>query len=146
MSTDVTNRFLNQDKRYEEAVVMTVPAILKEGGGRANVLPTYLQGGESVKASVVEADTIIPKAYLIVDEAFPALAVLAVDIAGTAYFTGADLTVAGITVSAIEDKHFVNKQTIVATVGGVTGDIMQGKYRIVLSTIHPSLNNGQYAN
>jgi len=146
MTVNLTNRFLNENKRYTEGVVVTIPAVLNEGGGRTSSTPTYIQGSDSLTAQVVEADTIIQRAYLIVDEAFPAGALGAVDIAGSTYFTSIDLTATGITVSAIEDAHLANKQTVTTVVSGITGDVVTGKLRVVLDTMHPSLNNGQYAN
>jgi len=144
-STDITNRFLNQDKRYDEAVVVTVPAILSQGGGRSQAQPIYLQGGESVKAGVIEPDTIITGAFLIVDEAFPAGATVSVDIAGTSYFGSVDVTGTGMTVSTETNNFLAKSQTLVVVVSGVAGDITTGKLRVVLDTIHPSLKNGQFA-
>ena len=145
-TVNVTNLFLNENKRYSEDVVVTLPAILKAGGGRSQADPQYIQGGDALTAQVVEADTIIQKAYLIVDEAFPAGATLDVDIAGTAMFSTVDLTAGGLTVSTVDDKYFAKKQTVTSTISGVTGDVTTGKVRIVLATEHPSLKNGQYAN
>ena len=144
-TVNITDRFLNQDKRYDEAVVVTIPAILSQGGGRSQAQPVYVQGGDALTASVIEADTVISKAYLIVDEAFPAGATLDVDIAGTAYFTAVDLTVVGMAVSTEEDNYLANSQTVTSVVGGVAGDVTTGKARIVLDTIHPSLKNGMFA-
>ena len=143
---NITNRFLNENKRYTEAVVVTVPAILNEGGGRTQAQPTYLQGGDSMTAQVIEADTLITKAYLRVIEPFPAGALIAVDIAGSTMFTSIDGTATGVTVSSIEDLYLANTQTVTVVVTGITGDITTGKLAVVLDTIHASLNNGQYAN
>ncbi len=146
MATDVTQRFLNQDKREQEAVVMTIPAILKEGGGRTQSSPTYLQGGEALTAQVIEEDTIVTKAYIVVDEAFPTGALLNVNIAGTDFFIGVDGTATGLTVSTTEDQLFANPQTITVSIAGITGDITTGKARVLLETMHGSIRNGRYAN
>jgi len=98
-TVNLTNRYLNENKRYREDVVVTLPAVLNEGGGRNQSLPEYIQGSDDLISNVIEADTIIQKAYLIVDEAFPAGALLAVDAAGTAMFTAVDLTATGLTVT-----------------------------------------------
>jgi len=143
---NVTNRFMNENKRYTEAVVMTVPSVLQEGGGRSQAQPVYLQGGDSVTAQVIEADTLITKAYLNITEAFPAGALVAVDIAGSTMFTSIDATATGITVSTTEDLHLVNSQTITVVVTGITGDVLTGKLNVIVDTIHASLKNGQYAN
>jgi len=144
-TVNITNRYNNQDKRYAEAVVVTLPAQLEEGGVRLSTPPVYMQGGDAYTAAVVEKDTIIKKAYLVVDEAFPANAVIDVDIAGTAYFTSAAITAPGVTVSAVEDKYFANGQTVTCTVTGITGDILTGVARLVFDTASPSLKNGNYA-
>ena len=143
---DITARYLNQDKRYTEAVVVTVPAILSQGGGRSQADPVYVQGGDLLNASVIEEDTIITKAYLNIIEAFPVGAVVAVDIGGNAYFALVDGTVNGMVVSAIEDVHFEAGTSVVGvTITGITGDVLTGKLAVVLDTIHASLNNGQFA-
>ena len=145
-TVNITNRFLNENKRYTEAVVVTIPAVLNEGGGRTQNAPAFLQGGDSLAAQVIETDTLITKAYLNITEAFPAGALIAVDVAGTTYFTSIDGTATGVTVSTIEDSYLANKQTVTTVVSGITGDVTTGKLTIIFDTIHASLNNGQYAN
>lgn len=147
---NVKNLFLNENKRYREDVVVTLPAVLNQGGGRSNATPTYMKVADVHVAEVVEADTIVQKAYLIVDEAFAANSVLAATVGTTAIFAGADLATAGLVVSTTVDELVTAKSSVTATVTG-TGltagdDITVGKFRIVLATEHPSLNNGQYAN
>jgi len=136
-TVNLTNRYLNENKRYREDVVVTLPAVLNEGGGRNQSLPEYIQGSDDLIAHVVEADTIVQKAYLIVDEAFPAGALLAVDVAGTAMFTAVDLTAVGLTASATEDLYVPNKESVEAVITGIVGDVTTGKARIVLATEHP---------
>jgi len=145
-TVNVTNLFLNENKRYTEAVVVTIPAVLKNGGGRSQAEPVYIQGSDTLAAQVIEPDTLITKAYLNITEAFPAGALINVDIAGNAYFVGADGTLNGVVVSTIEDVHMWQKQTVSITVTGITGDVLTGKAVLILDTIHASLNNGQYAN
>ncbi len=142
---NITNRYNNQDKRYAESVAVTLPALLEDGGVRLSTPPVYMQGGDAYTAAVVEPDTIVKKAYLIIDEAFPAGTLLAVDIAGTTFFTGVDATATGLTVSTTEDEYFANGQTITVAPTGVTGDITTGVARVVLDTNSPSLKNGNYA-
>jgi hypothetical protein len=143
----VTNRFLNENKRYAEAVVMTCPAIIDEGSQRANIGPTYITSGDAWTAQTIEPDTIIQKVYLIIDEAFPSGTTVSVDIAGTAYLTDIAADATGMTVSTTEDVYIKNGQTI--TVGVVNGpagtEIQTGVARVVVDTVHPNLKNGQYA-
>ena len=142
---DITSRFLNQNKVEAEGIVVTVPAILKQGGGRSNAQPTYIQGGDAVTASVISADTLIKGAYLQIDEAFPAGTTLTVDIAGVVYFNDVDGTSAGFTVSTETNNFLKNSQTVLISVEGVTGDVTTGKARVMLDVFHPNLKNGQFA-
>ena len=143
---NITERFYNQDKRYAEAVIVTVPSQLMPGGGRTNNPTQFVQGGDELIASVVEPDTLIQKAYLIIEEAFPVGATLSVTIGTDAFFAAADATVVGLSVSLIEDIHSFDPKDAVIVVGGITGDVGFGKAKVVLDTIHPSLKNGMYAN
>jgi len=149
---NITNRFLNENKRYTEAVVVTVPSVLKQGGGRSQALPEYVQVADALTAGVIEKDTLVTKAYLIVDEEFPTGTVATkatITIGGTTYFTGVDVDATGVTVSSEVDNLFATGGDVVVTLAGAdsaTGDITTGKLRVVVDTIHPDLKNGQYAN
>jgi hypothetical protein len=142
---NITNRYNNQDKRFAESVVMTIPAQLESGGSRLSTPPVYVQYGDALTAALVEADTIIKRAYIIIDEALPASSLIAVDIAGTTYFTGIDGTATGLTVSTEEDTLLKNGQTITVSITGGSGDVISGLVRVVLDTVSPSLKNGNYA-
>lgn len=147
-TVNISNLFLNDNKRYREDVVVTVPAILNQGGGRANAAPTYAQYGDALTASVIEADTIVQKAYVIVDEAFATNAVAGITIGGTAFFTDLDVTSTGLSVSTEVDDLFANGGDVVVTLSGtgLSGNVTTGKLRVVVATEHPSIKNGQYAN
>lgn len=140
----ITNMYLNENKRYAEAVVVTLPAILNEGGGRAGSAPTYLLGGEDMVAAVIEADTIAKKVYLVVDEVLPTGITVDVTVGGVAMFTAVAVDALGLTASIVEDSHFSAKGTVVITASGTT-NITTGKLRVIVDAIHPSLKNGQYA-
>ena len=144
-TVNITNRYNNQDKRFAEAVVMTLPAQLEDGGARLTTPPVYIQYGDAQTAALVEPDTIIKGAYLVIDEAFPAGTTVDVDIAGTAYFTGVDVTATGLTVSTETNNFLKNGQTITVTFSGGSGDVTTGVARVVLDTVSPSLKNGNYA-
>jgi len=141
---DITPKFLNQNKRYSEAVVVTVPSILSTGGGRSQAQPIFIQGGDALTAQVIEANTLIKKVYLNVTEAFPAGALLNVDIAGTQYFVAVDGTSASLTVSTTEDVLLKKAQTVTITVTGVTGDVTTGRAEVIFDVIHSDLTNGQF--
>ena len=142
---NLTNRYNNQDKRFAESVVMTIPAQLEEGGARLATPPVYVQYGDAQTAAVIEPDTIAKGYYLVIDEAFPAGTTVDVDIAGTAIFTNVQVSSTGVTTSTVENTLYKNGQTITVTFSGSTGDVTTGVARIVIDTVSPSLKNGNYA-
>ncbi len=144
-TVNLTNRYNNQDKRFSESVAMTIPAQLEDGGVRLSTPPVYAQYGDAYTAAIVEPDTIIKGAYLVIDEAFPSGATVDVDIAGTAYFTGVAADATGLTVSTETNNFLKNGQTITVSFSGGTGDITEGLARVILDTVSPSLKNGNYA-
>ena len=146
MATNITNRFMNENKRYAEAVVVTVPAILSQGGGRSQAQPVYVQGADVLSANVIEHDTIIKKVYLNIQEAFPAGATVTATINGVDYFAAVDGTATGLTTSVEVDNHVDVPTSVDVTIGGIVGDVTTGKAVVVVDAIHPGLKNGQYAN
>jgi hypothetical protein len=146
----VADRWTNRQKRTTEALVVTLDHLLDEGKGNREA-PEYIKSWDGYTADVVEADTLITKVYCIVDECFPAGAALTVDIGGKAFFSsaaGLDSCTGNPIVSALEDVYFANGQTVTISVeiSGAPQDITQGKLRLVIETIAPSQNNGNYAN
>jgi hypothetical protein len=145
-TVDITSRFLNQNKVEAEGLVVTIPAILKAGGGRSNAQPTYIQGGDALTANVISEDTLIKGAYVSIDEAFPAGAELNVDIAGTQYFVAVDAAAGGAFYVSTETDNFLkNPQTVTVSITGVTGDVTTGKARVMFDVFHPNIKNGQFA-
>ncbi len=144
-TTDITSRFTNQQKRTAEALTIAFPSMLSEGGGRNGAAPVYLVGGDAYTAQVIEPDTIVKKVYVQIDEAFPAGALLNVNIAGTDFIVAADGTATGMVVSTEEDHFFANGQTVTISVAGVTGNITTGLARVFLDTVSTELKNGNYA-
>ena len=144
-TVDITTKFTNQDKREAEGIVITVPSVLKQGGGRSQAQPIFIQGGDALTASVIGKDTLIKGAYLRIDEAFPTGAKINVDIAGTQYFVAVAGDSVGFTVSAEADNFLANPQTVTISVTGVTGDVTTGKARVMLDVFHPNIANGNFA-
>ena len=103
----VADRWLNRQKRSTEAVVMTLDHILDEGKGSREA-PTYINEWDGYTADIIEPDTIITKAFIIVDEEFDSGMVANVDIGGVAFFSDAALPTAGMIASAMEDVYFKN--------------------------------------
>ena len=143
----IADRFNNRDKRYAESVVMTCPAVYDEGSPRTGSGDKTITSGDAYTAAIVEPNTIVKGAYLIIDEAFPTGATISVDIAGTSYFTDVAADSVGMTVSTLENQFLRNGQTIsVMVVNGAAGTpIAEGVARVVLDTVSTNLKNGNYA-
>lgn len=143
---NITNLFTNRDKRYAEAVVVTLPAQLEEGGARISTPPVYAQNDDTYTASVVEANSIVKTIYIIIDEAFPAGTELAVTVAGEAALAAIDGTVLGLTASAtITDLLVEAGGDVEITPSGGSGDITTGVARVVLDVVSTELKNGNYS-
>ena len=142
----IADRWLNRQKRSTEAVVVTLDSILSEGQGPRED-PEYIISWDGYTADVIEPDTIITKAFIIVDEEFPSGTVANVDVAGTSFFADAALPASGVVVSATEDVYFKRGQTVTISVnaGGSPAPITQGKLRVVFETVKTGLSDGAYA-
>ncbi len=147
MAITITEQFLNQDKRETEAITVTLPAVLDEGGGRTNAAPTYVVVAEEYLAAVAPKQSIVGKSYLVVEEAFPAGMLATVSIGGVALFTAVSVAAAGIAVSAVEDELLLagGDVSITITHATVTGNIETGKLKVVNSYIPYTVKNGRYS-
>jgi hypothetical protein len=147
MAVSITHDYLNQAKREEEALTVTLPSLLREGGGRAGTLPSYVQYGESYLASVVVKNSIAPKLYLVVEEAFPTGATATVTVGGTAAFTDLAVDATGANVSATEDVYFTTGGDVSITINHATetGNVNVGKLKVVVPYIPFDVKNGRYS-
>jgi hypothetical protein len=139
----ITSKFLNQMKRETEALAVTVPALLNEGGGRTNAAPEYVQGGVAYTAAVAPKEAITGKTYLLVEEAFPATTTVTITIGGTAVFTDAPVSSTGLTVSTVEDMLLLAGSDVSVTVSG-TGDVTTGKLQVITNYTPYTVKNGRY--
>lgn len=148
MATTITDKFLNQDKRETEALTVTLPAVLDEGGGRTNSLPTYVQVAEEFVAAVSPKEAVLGKSYLVVEEAFPAGMTVTVSINGTAIFTDVSVAAIGLTTSATEDVLLLTSGNVSITINHatVTGDVAVGKLKVVNNYTPYTVKNGRYSN
>ena len=142
--TNITSKYLNQDKREAEALTVTLPSVANVGGGRTQAAVTYNQFGEEYISYTVPGPAVLKKFYLVVEEAFPAGSTVEVLMGGTTIFTSAAVTSTGITVSTSEDQLTTNNNNISITVNGGTGDITTGLLRIVVDTVPYLEKNGRY--
>jgi len=145
MATNTTSKYLNQDKRESEAITVTLPAVSNIGGGRAQRSPVYNQFAEEYVAYVVPAGSIVQKAYVIIEEAMPAGALLEVTVGGTVVATGVLADAVAMTVAGTEDLWFPNDTNIKMVVTGGTGDILTGIAKVVVETIPYNEKNGRYS-
>lgn len=145
MATSITAKFLNQDKRETEALTVTLPSILEEGGGRLQSAPTYAQFGEDYIAAVAPKESVLGKSYLLVEEAFEATATATVTINGIALFTDAPVSATGLVTSTVEDELLLAGGDVVITLGTLTGDATVGKLKVVTNYTPYTIKNGRYS-
>ena len=143
---NITSRHLNQDKRTAEALVVTVPAIAQERGGRTLQPPLYYQFGDKLIATVLTPGTLVQKSYIVIEEAFPSGATVTVTVNGTAVFTDAAIDAKGTLVSTTEDQYVETGGTVEIVINGGTGDITVGKLKVVSEILSTNISNGNYAN
>jgi len=145
MATSITAKFLNQEKRESEALTVTLPAILDEGGGRTNAAVSYAQFGEDYSAAVSPKESVLGKSYLIVEEAFAATATVTVTLNGESLFTDAPISSTGMVTSTAEDVLLLTAGEMVITLGTLTGDALVGKLKIVNNYTPYTVKNGRYS-
>jgi len=145
MATSITSAYLNQDKRETEALTITLPSVLNDGGGRLNADPTYLQSGEDYVASVIPNECIISQTYLVVDEAFPTGAKVTVSVAGTEMFKDVAVDALGLTISTETDKFMKAGGDVKITVTSGSGDVKVGKLMVISNCISYAVKNGRYS-
>ena len=145
MATSITAKFLNQDKRETEALTVTLPAIIDEGGGRNQAAPVYAQFGEDYIAAVAPKEAILGKSHLVVEEAFAAAATVTVTINGIALFTDQAVAATGLFTSTVEDELLLTGGDIVITLGTLTGDALVGKLKVVNNYTPYTVKNGRYS-
>ena len=143
---NITGQFLNKDIREHESLVVTVPAVIVPTSGRTNAAPQYIQANDTLTASVVTAGSIMGKAYLVIEEAFPTGTTITVTGYGATLFNATVGTATGITVSTIVDKLMtVGGDVVVSILNATTGNILTGKVKVVIDTIPYNVKNGRYS-
>ena len=145
-TVNITGQFLNKEKRSHDTIVVTVPSVLVPTSGRTNAAPQYIQANDVMSAAVVEAGSVLTKAYLIIDEAFPTGTTITVTGYGQTLFTAVVATATGLTVSSVVDKYLAAGGSLtVAVLNASAGNIVTGKVRLVVDTISPLIKTGSYA-
>lgn len=143
---NVTGQFNNKEKREHEALVVTVPAVIVPTSGRTNAAPQYIQANDTATASVVPAKSIMGKAYLVIEEAFPTGTTITVTAYGFTIFSAIVATSTGLTISATVDKLMTTGGDVVVSVLNLTaGNILTGKVKVVIDTIPYTVKNGRFS-
>jgi hypothetical protein len=143
---NITGQFLNKDKREHEAIVVTVPAVIVPTSGRTNAAPQYIQANDTLTASIVPEKSIMGKAYLVIEEAFPAGTTITVTGYGATLFNAVVGTATGLTISTIVDKLMTTGGDVVVSILNATpGNILTGKVKVVIDTIPFNVKNGRYS-
>jgi hypothetical protein len=143
---NITGQFLNKDKREHESLVVTVPAVIVPTSGRTNAAPQYIQANDTLTASIVPEKSIMGKAYLVIEEAFPAGTTITVTGYGATLFNAVVGTATGLTISTIVDKLMTTGGDVVVSILNATpGNILTGKVKVVIDTIPFNVKNGRYS-
>lgn len=143
MATNLSAYFENNLRRVSEVGVGTLNAVISQSGDRLSNGDTFAKGGEDYLIYTIPKDSICPKIYFIVDEAFDAGTTAAVEtiVDGTSLVAGLDLATVGASVSSVEDTYFDDVDGFKIT---LNQDVTQGKVRMIAEFISCSTNNGIY--
>lgn len=142
-NVNISALFENNLRRVSEVGVTTLHAVLANDGARLGTAPVYAKGGDNHLSYNIPADSIVPKFYIIVDEAFDTGTTLAITTIKDGLLVGdaVDLTVVGATLGALNDTYF-------PAVDGVdlvlNQDVTMGKVRIICEYLSGETNNGAY--
>ena len=142
-SVNISALFENNLRRVSEVGVTTLHAVLANDGARLGTAPVYAKGGDQHLSYSIPADSIVPKFYFIVDEAFDTGTTLTVStISGLALVTDLDLAVEGTSVSTETDVSFPVSDGLNLV---LNQDVTQGKIRVLFEYISGSTNTGVFA-
>ncbi len=138
---NISSLFENNLRRVDEVGVGTLPAQLSTEGDRIGQTAVFAKGGDEHHIYTIPKDSIVPKIYFIVDEAFDAgtTALIKTIKDGTSLVAALDLATLGASVSTVEDSYFnsVDGFNII-----LSQDVTKGKVRVVADFMSCSTNNG----
>jgi len=143
MAINLSTQFENNLRRVSEVGVATLPAKIAVGGDRLGQADEFAKSGEDYQVYTIPADSIAPKIYFIVDEAFDAGATAQVKtiVDGTELVAALDLATVGASVSTVVDTYFSAADGFSIK---LNKDVTKGKLRCVAEFISASTNNGIY--
>ncbi len=142
-TVNISSLFENNLRKISEVGVAELNATINTSGDRLGQGAVYALGGDEHICYTIPADSIAPKFYIIVDEAFDAAttATITTIVDGTAIATALDVATVGPTVSALVDTYFDAVDGIKIV---LNQDVTVGKLRVVAEYISASTNNGIY--
>ena len=140
---NLSSQFENNLRRVSEVGVACLPAKISVNGDRLGQADEFAKGGDTYQVYTIPADSIAPKIYFIVDEAFDAgvTAEVKTIVDGTTLVAALDVATEGASVSAVEDTYFSATDGFAIK---LSGDATKGKLRCVAEFISASTNNGIY--
>ena len=133
----------NNLRRISEVGVATLCAEVSQGGDRLNSGIIYANATDEYAVYTIPADSIAPKIYFIVDEAFDAATTARIStiVDDTELVLALDLATVGASVSLVVDSYFDAVDGIKFKLNQA---VTQGRVRVVAEYISASTNNGIY--
>ncbi len=141
---NLSGQFENNLRKVSEVGVAELNAALNMGtADRLGQGIVYAKGADEHIIYTIPADSIAPKFYVVVDEAFDAgtTATITTIVDGDAVATALDVATVGPTVSALVDTYFDATDGIKIV---LNQDVTVGKLRVIAEYISASTNNGIY--
>ncbi|RLA70181.1 MAG: hypothetical protein DRG30_09485 [Epsilonproteobacteria bacterium] len=137
---NISALFENNLRKISEVGVGTLHAALSTSGDRLGQGIVYAKGGDEHLIYTIPKDSIAPKFYVLVDEAFDAgtTATITTIVDGDAIVTSLDVATVAPTVSALVDTYFDSADGFKIV---LNQDVTVGKLRVVAEYISASTNN-----
>jgi len=140
----VSDLFLNNQKRFTEALVATIPAKQSDGNARTGSAPEYVKGGDGYTAYCIPKNSIVSKFSLVVREAFDASTTVTVTTGGgLTLFTDADVASVALIESSVAGTWFDETDSVILT---FSQDVTKGVVQLVGDYLSLDEKSGKYTN
>ena len=142
-TVNLSARHENNLRRNSEVGVATFCAEVSDSGDRLSTSVEYAVAADDYIVYCIPTDSVVPKIYFIVDEAFDAATTghFSTIVGDTSLVAALDLATAGATASAVIDTYFDATDGIKLE---LSADVTQGKVRVVVEYVSCTTNNGIY--
>ncbi len=140
---NISALFENNLRKVSEVGVGTLCAAISTSGDRLGQGIVYAKGGDEHLIYTIPKDSIAPKFYLIVDEAFDAgtTATITTIVDNDAMFTAIDVAALTHSVSPLEDTYFDAADGFKIV---LNQDVTVGKLRVIAEYMSGSTNDAIY--